>query len=114
MWLCGAEAGEVLRCALDMQQGLVKELKEQTHILAQEKERLERRCLQQNQQIEKLQQELSQPHTERGNSTGASSLHPHSRPHMHTEGLSNIKLPTVPQNLPIYTVREKVQKLSHR
>ncbi|XP_073668745.1 centrosomal protein of 89 kDa isoform X1 [Paramisgurnus dabryanus] len=68
-----SEAGEVLRCALDMQQALVRELKEQTHILAQEKERLERRCLQQNQQIEKLQQELSQTHTERGNSTGETS-----------------------------------------
>ncbi|XP_057218485.1 centrosomal protein of 89 kDa isoform X2 [Triplophysa rosa] len=68
-----SEAGKVLRCALDMQQSLVKELREQTQVLAQEKERLEKRCLQQNHQIEKLQQELSQPHTERGNSTGESS-----------------------------------------
>lgn len=101
--MCGAEAEEVLRCALDVQQLLVKELREQTQVLAQEKERLEKRCSQQNRQIEKLQLELSQPHTERGNSTGASSLHPHSLSYVPllSEGLSKIKQPAVVQNLPI-------------
>ncbi|XP_056609110.1 centrosomal protein of 89 kDa isoform X2 [Triplophysa dalaica] len=68
-----SEAGKVLHCALDMQQSLVKELREQTRFLTQERERLEKRCLQQNRQIEKLQQEFSQPHTQRGNCTGESS-----------------------------------------
>lgn len=72
--LCGAEASEVLRSTLEVQQALVKELREQTQILAQEKETLEKRCLQQSQHIQHLQQELCHSHTERGNSTGASSL----------------------------------------
>lgn len=72
--LCGAEASEVLRSTLDVQQALLKELREQTRILAQEKETLEKRCLQQSQHIEHLRQELCHSHTERGNSTGASSL----------------------------------------
>ncbi len=72
--LCCAEASEVLRSTLEVQQALIKELREQTQILAQEKETLEKRCLQQSQHIERLRQELCQPHTERGSSTGASSL----------------------------------------
>ncbi|XP_067258357.1 centrosomal protein of 89 kDa isoform X1 [Chanodichthys erythropterus] len=67
------EASEVLRSTLEVQQTLVKELREQTQILAQEKETLEKRCLQQSQHIEHLQQELCHSHTERGNSTGESS-----------------------------------------
>lgn len=74
VWLCGAEASEVLRSTIEVQQTLVKELREQTRILAQEKETLEKRCLQQSQHIEHLQQELCHSHTERGNSTGASSF----------------------------------------
>uniref|UniRef100_A0A8C1YQX4 Centrosomal protein 89 n=1 Tax=Cyprinus carpio TaxID=7962 RepID=A0A8C1YQX4_CYPCA len=67
------EASEVLRSTLEVQQALVKELREQTQILAQEKETLEKRCLQQSQQIEHLQQEICHCHTERGISTGESS-----------------------------------------
>lgn len=67
------EASEVLRSTLEVQQALVKELREQTQILAQEKETLEKRCLQQSQHIEHLRQELCHSHTERGNSTGESS-----------------------------------------
>uniref|UniRef100_A0A673MQX2 Centrosomal protein of 89 kDa-like n=1 Tax=Sinocyclocheilus rhinocerous TaxID=307959 RepID=A0A673MQX2_9TELE len=67
------EASEVLRCTLEVQQAFVKELREQTQILAQEKETLEKRCLQQSQHIEHLQQELCHTHTERGISTGESS-----------------------------------------
>ncbi|XP_058639335.1 centrosomal protein of 89 kDa isoform X2 [Onychostoma macrolepis] len=67
------EASEVLRSTLELQQALVKELREQTQILAQEKETLEKRCLQQSQHIEHLRQELCHSHTERGNSTGESS-----------------------------------------
>uniref|UniRef100_A0A8C1G5K9 Centrosomal protein 89 n=1 Tax=Cyprinus carpio TaxID=7962 RepID=A0A8C1G5K9_CYPCA len=66
------EASEVLRSTLAVQQALVKELREQTQILAQEKETLEKRCLQQSQHIEHLRQELCHSHTERGNSTGES------------------------------------------
>ncbi|XP_042583862.1 centrosomal protein of 89 kDa-like isoform X3 [Cyprinus carpio] len=66
------EASEVLRSTLAVQQALVKELREQTQILAQEKETLEKRCLQQSQHIEHLRQELCHSHTERGNSTGGS------------------------------------------
>lgn len=72
--LCCAEASEVLRSTLEVQQALIKELREQTQILAQEKGTLEKRCLQQGQHIEHLRQELCQPHTERGKSTGTSSL----------------------------------------
>ncbi|XP_016352616.1 centrosomal protein of 89 kDa-like [Sinocyclocheilus anshuiensis] len=68
------EASEALRSTLEVQQALVKEQREQTQILAQEKETLEKRCLQQSQHIEHLRQELCRSHTERGNSTGASSL----------------------------------------
>ncbi|XP_050972186.1 centrosomal protein of 89 kDa isoform X1 [Labeo rohita] len=67
------EASEVLRSTLEVQQALVKELREQTQILAQEKETLEKRCLQQSQHIQHLQQELCHSHTERGNSTGENS-----------------------------------------
>uniref|UniRef100_A0A8C1TLA1 Centrosomal protein 89 n=1 Tax=Cyprinus carpio TaxID=7962 RepID=A0A8C1TLA1_CYPCA len=67
------KASEVLRSTLEVQQALVKELREQTQILAQEKETLEKRCLQQSQQIEHLQQEICHCHTERGISTGESS-----------------------------------------
>ncbi|XP_051756210.1 centrosomal protein of 89 kDa isoform X3 [Ctenopharyngodon idella] len=67
------EASEVLRSTIEVQQTLVKELREQTRILAQEKETLEKRCLQQSQHIEHLQQELCHSHTERGNSTGENS-----------------------------------------
>uniref|UniRef100_A0A9J7ZX48 Centrosomal protein 89 n=1 Tax=Cyprinus carpio carpio TaxID=630221 RepID=A0A9J7ZX48_CYPCA len=67
------EASEVLRSTLEVQQALVKELREQAQILAQEKETLEKRCLQQSQQIEHLQQEICHCHTERGISTGESS-----------------------------------------
>uniref|UniRef100_A0A8C1IZK9 Centrosomal protein 89 n=1 Tax=Cyprinus carpio TaxID=7962 RepID=A0A8C1IZK9_CYPCA len=67
------EASEVLRSTLEVQQALVKELREQAQILAQEKETLEKRCLQQSQQIEHLQQEICHCHTERGTSTGESS-----------------------------------------
>jgi len=70
VWLCGAEDSEVLRSTLEVQQALVKELREQTQILAQEK-----RCLQQSRHIEHLQQELCHSRTERGNSTGAAT-HP--------------------------------------
>ncbi|XP_052010003.1 centrosomal protein of 89 kDa-like isoform X2 [Xyrauchen texanus] len=73
VWLCGAEASEMLCCALEVQQELVKDLREQTQVLAREKEMLEKRCLQQSQHIEHLQQELSHSHTERGNATGESS-----------------------------------------
>uniref|UniRef100_A0A8C2J5J5 Centrosomal protein 89 n=1 Tax=Cyprinus carpio TaxID=7962 RepID=A0A8C2J5J5_CYPCA len=66
------EASEVLRSTLAVQQAFVKELREQTQILAQEKETLEKRCLQQSQHIEHLRQELCHSHTERGNSTGES------------------------------------------
>ncbi|XP_016088570.1 centrosomal protein of 89 kDa-like [Sinocyclocheilus grahami] len=66
------EASEVLRSTLEVQEALVKELREQTQILAQEKETLEKRCLQQSQHIEHLRQELCRSHTERGNSTGES------------------------------------------
>ncbi|KAG1955619.1 sodium channel and clathrin linker [Pimephales promelas] len=62
------EDSEVLRSTLEVQQALVKELREQTQILAQEK-----RCLQQSRHIEHLQQELCHSRTERGNSTGESS-----------------------------------------
>ncbi|XP_067295919.1 centrosomal protein of 89 kDa isoform X3 [Pseudorasbora parva] len=64
------ETSEVLPSSLEVQQALVKELREQTQILAQEKETLEKRCLQQSQHIEHLRQELCHSHTERGNSTG--------------------------------------------
>ncbi|KAK7170341.1 hypothetical protein R3I94_000535 [Phoxinus phoxinus] len=67
------EASEVLRSTLEVQQALVKELREQIQILAQEKETREKRCLQQSRHIEHLQQELCHSHTERGNSTGESS-----------------------------------------
>uniref|UniRef100_A0A8C1IY92 Centrosomal protein 89 n=1 Tax=Cyprinus carpio TaxID=7962 RepID=A0A8C1IY92_CYPCA len=67
------KASEVLRSTLEVQQALVKELREQAQILAQEKETLEKRCLQQSQQIEHLQQEICHCHTERGTSTGESS-----------------------------------------
>uniref|UniRef100_A0A672QVG1 Centrosomal protein of 89 kDa-like n=1 Tax=Sinocyclocheilus grahami TaxID=75366 RepID=A0A672QVG1_SINGR len=67
------EASEVLRSTLEIQQAFVKELREQTQILAQEKETLEKRCLQQSQHIEHLQQELCHTHTERGIFTGESS-----------------------------------------
>ncbi|XP_043101898.1 centrosomal protein of 89 kDa isoform X1 [Puntigrus tetrazona] len=67
------EASEVLRSTIEVQQALVKELREQTQILAQEKETLEKRCLHQSQHIEHLRQELCHSHTERGNSTGESS-----------------------------------------
>lgn len=73
--VCGAEASEALRSTLEVQQALVKELREQTQILAQEKETREKRCLQQSRHIEHLQQELCHSHTERGNSTGAAT-HP--------------------------------------
>uniref|UniRef100_A0A8C2J7X5 Centrosomal protein 89 n=1 Tax=Cyprinus carpio TaxID=7962 RepID=A0A8C2J7X5_CYPCA len=63
---------ELLRSTLAVQQAFVKELREQTQILAQEKETLEKRCLQQSQHIEHLRQELCHSHTERGNSTGES------------------------------------------
>uniref|UniRef100_A0A8C2AI29 Centrosomal protein 89 n=1 Tax=Cyprinus carpio TaxID=7962 RepID=A0A8C2AI29_CYPCA len=66
------EASEVLCSTLAVQQAFVKELREQTQILAQEKETLEKRCLQQSQHIEHLRQELCHSHTERGNSTGES------------------------------------------
>ncbi|XP_051562005.1 centrosomal protein of 89 kDa isoform X2 [Myxocyprinus asiaticus] len=68
-----SEASEMLRCALEVQQELVKDLREQTQVLSREKEMLEKRCLQQSQHIEHLQQELSHSHTERGNATGESS-----------------------------------------
>uniref|UniRef100_A0A671RFU6 Centrosomal protein of 89 kDa-like n=1 Tax=Sinocyclocheilus anshuiensis TaxID=1608454 RepID=A0A671RFU6_9TELE len=67
------EASEALRSTLEVQQALVKEQREQTQILAQEKETLEKRCLQQSQHIEHLRQELCRSHTERGNSTGEST-----------------------------------------
>uniref|UniRef100_A0A9J7XJE5 Centrosomal protein 89 n=1 Tax=Cyprinus carpio carpio TaxID=630221 RepID=A0A9J7XJE5_CYPCA len=70
--VCVWSALSLLRSTLAVQQALVKELREQTQILAQEKETLEKRCLQQSQHIEHLRQELCHSHTERGNSTGGS------------------------------------------
>uniref|UniRef100_A0A8C1G6H3 Centrosomal protein 89 n=1 Tax=Cyprinus carpio TaxID=7962 RepID=A0A8C1G6H3_CYPCA len=70
--VCVWSALSLLRSTLAVQQALVKELREQTQILAQEKETLEKRCLQQSQHIEHLRQELCHSHTERGNSTGES------------------------------------------
>ncbi|TRZ01514.1 hypothetical protein DNTS_007829 [Danionella cerebrum] len=57
----------VLHSTLEVQQALVKELREQTQILSQERQTLEKRCAQQSQHIAHLQQE-------RGNSSGASDL----------------------------------------
>ncbi|XP_073762414.1 centrosomal protein of 89 kDa isoform X5 [Danio rerio] len=68
-----SEDSEVLRSTLEVQHALVKELKEQNQILSQEKETLEKRCLQQSQHMKHLQQELCHTHRERGNSTGEGS-----------------------------------------
>ncbi|XP_051946827.1 centrosomal protein of 89 kDa-like isoform X2 [Xyrauchen texanus] len=68
-----SEASEVLHCMLKEQQALVKKLREQTRVLAWEKEMLKKKCLQQCQHIGNIQQELSHCHTERGNSIGESS-----------------------------------------
>ncbi|KAI2662561.1 Centrosomal protein of 89 kDa [Labeo rohita] len=56
------EASEVLRSTLEVQQALVKELREQTQILAQEKETLEKRCLQQseNSELQSLRQQAQE------------------------------------------------------
>ncbi|XP_072527407.1 centrosomal protein of 89 kDa isoform X2 [Salminus brasiliensis] len=70
---CRSEASEVYRCAVELQQELVQELRSRTQTLAAEKEVLERRCSQQSQQILQLQQQLIHSPRERSNSTGESS-----------------------------------------
>uniref|UniRef100_A0A4W4GIU8 Centrosomal protein 89 n=1 Tax=Electrophorus electricus TaxID=8005 RepID=A0A4W4GIU8_ELEEL len=56
---CGAEASEAYRCAVELQQELLKELREQTQTLTAEKQALERRCWEQSQQIQHLHQPLT-------------------------------------------------------
>uniref|UniRef100_W5LM83 Centrosomal protein 89 n=1 Tax=Astyanax mexicanus TaxID=7994 RepID=W5LM83_ASTMX len=68
--LCCAEANEVYRCAVELQQELVQGLRAHTQTLAAEKEVLERKCSEQSQQILQLQQQLTHSPRERNNSTG--------------------------------------------
>ncbi|XP_066512593.1 centrosomal protein of 89 kDa-like [Hoplias malabaricus] len=70
---CGSEASEAYRCAVELQQRLVQELREHTQTLSAANETLERRCSQQSQQILQLQQQLTHSPRERSHSTGESS-----------------------------------------
>ncbi|XP_076855208.1 centrosomal protein of 89 kDa isoform X2 [Brachyhypopomus gauderio] len=64
------EVSDVYRCAVELQQELVRELREQTHTLTAEKQALERRCWDHGQQIQHLQHQLTHSPRQRSPSAG--------------------------------------------
>ncbi|XP_035376779.1 centrosomal protein of 89 kDa isoform X4 [Electrophorus electricus] len=68
-----SEASEAYRCAVELQQELLKELREQTQTLTAEKQALERRCWEQSQQIQHLHQPLTHSPRQWSHLTGEGS-----------------------------------------
>ncbi|KAK1802041.1 hypothetical protein P4O66_004386 [Electrophorus voltai] len=68
-----SEASEAYRCAVELQQELLRELREQTQTLTAEKQALERRCWEQSQQIQHLHQPLTHSPRQWSHLTGEGS-----------------------------------------